>query len=363
MRILVLTKRQYMNKDLIDDRFGRFREIPLALAERGHVVKGLCLSYARRDEGMVKDGPVLWQSVNATSFKAPGLIKFLFHARKLAKRADIVWACSDSIYGIMGYGLSKKYKIPLVFDLYDNFEYFLMASLPIVKQTYRHVVKNCDAITCVSQPLKRLILSYGRKKHTIVLENAVSKELFLPLDKEKCRKKLKLPLNVQLMGTAGALESNRGIEILFDAFNMIKNKYKDLHLAVAGPRNVKIPQGTRIHDLGILPLETVPAFLNALDIGVVCNLENDFGKYCFPQKTREKMACDIPIIAAKVGSMQELFADRPEWLYEPGDSGSLARAIEYRLMDRHTNYDALPSWSELTDRLEDELLKITASKK
>ncbi len=32
MKILVLTKRQYMGKDLIGDRFGRFRELPLELA-------------------------------------------------------------------------------------------------------------------------------------------------------------------------------------------------------------------------------------------------------------------------------------------------------------------------------------------
>ena len=36
MRILVLSKRQYMNKDLIDDLYGRFRELPLALAGLGH---------------------------------------------------------------------------------------------------------------------------------------------------------------------------------------------------------------------------------------------------------------------------------------------------------------------------------------
>ena len=32
MKILVLTKRQYMGKDLLDDRFGRFWEVPLELA-------------------------------------------------------------------------------------------------------------------------------------------------------------------------------------------------------------------------------------------------------------------------------------------------------------------------------------------
>ena len=69
MRILVLTKRQYMNKDLIDDRFGRFREIPLSLAQKGYRVQGVCLSYRYKTEGLYHDGPVSWQSINATILK------------------------------------------------------------------------------------------------------------------------------------------------------------------------------------------------------------------------------------------------------------------------------------------------------
>ena len=49
-RITVLTKRQYMHKDLIDDKFGRFREIPLALSQKGHEVFGICLSYVSKKE-------------------------------------------------------------------------------------------------------------------------------------------------------------------------------------------------------------------------------------------------------------------------------------------------------------------------
>ena len=55
MRILVLTKRQYMGKDLLDDRFGRFRELPLALARLGHEIQGISLSYRRRAEGAITD--------------------------------------------------------------------------------------------------------------------------------------------------------------------------------------------------------------------------------------------------------------------------------------------------------------------
>ena len=140
--------------------------------------------------------------------------------------------------------------------------------------------------------------------------------------------------------------------------NILQKKYHDLHLAVAGPRNVKIPKSSRIHDLGILPFEKVPVFLNTLDVGIVCNKKNDFGKYCFPQKASEIMACNIPIVAANVGSMKELFSYRPEWLYEPNDRNSLAKTLEYRLFNSQTDYKTLPDWVECAGVLEKIMLKI-----
>ena len=64
------------------------------------------------------------------------------------------------------------------------------------------------------------------------------------------------------------------------------------------------------------------------------------------------MACNIPIVAANVGSMKELFNNRPEWLYEPGDKNSLAKTLEHRLVSRQTDYKFPPSWLELAEKLE-----------
>ena len=357
-KILVITKRQYTGKDLLDDRFGRLREIPLALAEKGHKVRGLCLSYISRNEGQVEDGPVIWKSINATPLKLPGLLRFINEARALARESDVIWACSDSFYGIIGYALSARYRIPLVFDLYDNFEYFSMARLPLIKQLYRWVVKRSDAVTCVSRSLARLVASYGRKDHVFVLENAVRKDLFKPMDKKICREVLRLPQSVCLVGTAGALNSNRGIKFLLEAFSVLKAKNTALHLALAGPRNIHIPHNDRIHDLGILPLEKVPLFFNALDVAIICNLDNAFGRYCFPQKAKEIMACNVPLIAARIGSMEEVFADHPEWLFTPDDAGDLGRVLENRLGDRKTDYDFVPSWSDAATELETIFLKL-----
>ncbi|MBW1821741.1 MAG: glycosyltransferase family 4 protein [Deltaproteobacteria bacterium] len=352
-----------MNKDLLDDRYGRFREIPLALGQKGHKVLGLCLSYAKRNEGYIKDGPVIWKSINATRLKLPGLLRFVVEAQKLAKKSDVIWACSDSFYGIIGYFLSLKYHTPLVFDLYDNFEYYLMAKLPVVKQLYRLVVKKCGAVTCVSQPLSRLVKSYGRQVRLFVIENAVRKDLFKPMDKTICRKKLNLPINKFLVGTAGALTENRGFQYLLSAFDMLKTRYPDLQLALAGPRNIPIPHNKRIHDLGILNLEKVPLLLNALDVAVICNRENDFGRYCFPQKAVEIMACDVPLIAARVGSMKELLTDHPNWLFMPDNALYMAHVLENRIVDRKTEYVPPPTWSNLANRLEQIMLKILNERK
>jgi len=347
-----------MNKDLLDDRFGRFREIPLALGQKNHKVQGICLSYANKNEGFIKDGPVLWKSINATRLKLPGLLRFVIETQRLAKKSDIIWACSDSIYGIIGCLLASKYRVPLVFDLYDNFEYFLAARLPVIKQLYRRAIRKSQAVTCVSRPLAQLVTSYGKNGSVFVIENGVRKDWFRPMDKKTCREALGLPQHVRLVGTAGALYGNRGIQFLFHAFTILKEKHPDLHLALAGPRDIPIPLDERVHDMGLLPLEKVPLFMNALDVVVICNRNNDFGKYCFPQKAREIMACDVPLIAAGVGSMKEVLSRHPDWLYAPDDTNDLALVLENRLGDGATEYDNVLSWSDVGSKLESIFLKL-----
>jgi teichuronic acid biosynthesis glycosyltransferase TuaC len=351
-----------MNKDLIDDRFGRFREIPLALAQKGHIVNGLCLSYTKRDEGQLKDGPVFWQSINATRIKVPGLLKFFFEAFKLAKRTDVIWACSDSFYGAIGCVLSRICKRPVVFDIYDNFGSFFVAKLPIAKQLYHWAIRRSDAITCLSKPFAEYLMNrWNRKNHVHPIEFAVAPELFRAMDKSMCRKIFDFPQDALLVGTAGMLSKQREVHLLIDTFSMLKENYADLHLVLAGPlgQNIRIPDDARIHYVGILPFEKVPFFINTLDVAVVCYADDEFGKYCFPQKTREMMACDVPVIAAKVGGLMELFKDHPEWLYDPGNSESLANVLRNRFLDRKTNYAPSPSWPELAGKLENVILDLT----
>lgn len=355
-----------MNKDLIDDRFGRFREIPLGLSRLCHQVIGLCLSYAPRNKGWISDELVLWKSINASRLKIFGVIRFLFETLKFANKSDVIWACSDSLYGVIGCLAGKISKKPVIFDIYDNFGEFYIARLPLMKQLYHWAIRHSDAVTCLSEPFKEFLRNtHGRFKRVYPVEFAVRNDLFKPLNKKNCRRMLQLPLNVRMIGTAGGLYKIRGTHLLIDAFMDLKDKYSDLHLALAGPigRELTIPQDPRIHYLGILPFEKVPYFMNALDVAVVCYADDEFGKYCFPQKTREFMACDVPVVAANVGSLKQLFKDHPQWLYEPGNAQSLMKVLEDRFNDRTTRYAPLPSWGDLAQILEKIMINCLAGQR
>lgn len=65
------------------------------------------------------------------------------------------------------------------------------------------------------------------------------------------------------------------------------------------------------------------------------------------------MACDVPLVAVRVGGMQEILVDHPEWLYDPNDPEDLARGLRRRLADRRTAYGRVMSWEEVSRVLED----------
>jgi glycosyltransferase involved in cell wall biosynthesis len=108
----------------------------------------------------------------------------------------------------------------------------------------------------------------------------------------------------------------------------------------------------------VLPLEKIPLLLNALDVAVICNRNSAFGRYCFPQKAAEIMACDVPLIAARVGSMAGRFKDRPEWLFTPDSNRDLAVALEHRLEHRNTDYTNVSSWKKAAEILEKIMVNI-----
>lgn len=361
MKILVLAKRQYMGKDLLSDKFGRFWELPLAMAQRGHQVQGIALSYRVRPEGrFAPNGDfanMIWHSVNLLPSRLERRHLYFRLAESIIAefQPDIIWACSDAYHAILGDCLARNAAAHYVIDFYDNFESYPGTKIPGLSFLLERAVAAAQGVTCVSAALEEhLTKRYGLRGRTMILENAIRADLFRTMDRQTCRASLGLPLAGRIIGTAGSLFPTRGIETLYRAFEKLADEERGVHLALAGPRprRSRVPRRDTVHDLGVMPMERVPALLNALDVGVVCNRDSSFGRYNFPQKAREMIACGVPIVGADVGGMRSILQDHPECLFAPDDPENLADAIRAQLRRPTKLSSSVPTWFELSEQLE-----------
>ena len=350
-----------MRKDLLSDQFGRFWEIPYSLASMGHEINGACLSYKPRRETEVeyptRGTPIRWYSMNAGVLKIFGLLQYFFFLKRIVHKfqPDVIWSCSDTFYGVLGHYLAKKSGATSVIDLYDNFESYGSYKIPILRSMYRKAVRESKGLSCVSNSLKTLIeAKYHRTKDTALISNGISENIFQPIDKIQCRKALGLPLEAILIGTAGALDKQRGAHIIFYALDALRKELGNIQIVVSGHRskNTNIPSSPYIHDLGDIPHKTVPQLINSLDIAVIYNQDNIFGRYCFPQKLYEINACAVPIVAANIGEMRLILKNKPQLLYANKNVASFVKAIKYQLQNKEPLEIANLTWNHQATLLE-----------
>lgn len=368
MRIAFLCKRRYMGKDVILDRYARLYEIPYQLAQLGHDVRGFCLSYQGHDEGQweheAAPGNLGWESHSLGRLYLPALVCYPWHLLQRLRDyvPDVLIGASDIPHIALSGWLAKRLGIPYAADLYDNFEGFGQARIPGMVTVLRHAVRNAGLVTTTSEPLKDLVLeTYGARGEVIAIPSTVDKSIFRPMDRMACRRALNLPERAHLVGTAGGLHRDKGVGTLYDAWQVIADKYPDSHLVLAGPADPAFPPptGERIHYLGQLPHARTAELFNALDVGVIYLRDTPFGRYCFPQKAYEMLACGLPIASARIGVMPQLLASVPIGLYRADDTNDLARAVLSQLGDPKPAQVSIDDWAHIVGVMEQRLRAIT----
>lgn len=362
MRIAFICKRRYMGKDVIDDRYARLYEMPRQLALLGHDVVIATIGYQGQSDGEWKhDARPGSLRLRARGIRPPWLSLLAYPGRLLAEmktfRPDVVIGASDIPNVALASRLARRLSVPLVVDLYDNFESFGQARFPGMVPALRRATRAAALVTTTSQALADFVrIEYAAPGKIIALPSTIDSAVFRPRDKTAARKELGLPIGARLIGTAGGLHRSKGIEELFAAWKLLQVDPRN-HLVLAGPldSSVDLPSGSRVHYLGQLPHEHVASLFSALDVATVSVLDTAFGRYCFPQKAYEILATGTPIVASDVGAMHDLLASYPMSLYRPGDPGSMANHITLLLDAPMQANIKIDDWAALIARLEPEL--------
>jgi glycosyltransferase involved in cell wall biosynthesis len=172
------------------------------------------------------------------------------------------------------------------------------------------------------------------------------------------------------VGFIGTLKPWHGLPTLVEAFAELYREDPTMRLLVVGdgPLGSWLEHGLKASGIshatrttGAVSPQSIPALLSAMDAAVApYTARPDF--YFSPLKILEYMAAGLPVVASRIGQIQELISDGETGLLsEPDDAHSLADhlrrlrddpALRYRLgAAARRNVERHHTWLDVTQRI------------
>ena len=199
---------------------------------------------------------------------------------------------------------------------------------PVNKAITRYMLKRADKILTVSEELKNNLISLGAPTDKIfVLSSGVNTSLFLPLNRDICRKKLGLPLEKFLCIYIGWLIPSKGITEIIQA----AHELPDIIFILAGPGSLPSHPPKNCLFTGDLNQEDVKYWMNAADVSILPSYTEGLSNFIM-----ESFSCEVPVIATNVGGTPEIVNNIENGLFIPAKNHTaLCQAI--RWMKEHEN--------------------------
>lgn len=171
--------------------------------------------------------------------------------------------------------------------------------------------------------------------NVVVIHETPDPDEFSPARAGRFRAASGIPDDVPLVGSAGRIDTWKGVDVLLDAFPDVKRRCPDAHLAIAGgpvagkesyaaalrARAATLPD---VHWLG--PRDDLPSVLADLDVFVLPSTEPEpYGLVAV-----EALASGTPVVMTDAGGPQEIAAHATPGatrLVPPRDPAALAEAV------------------------------------
>jgi len=268
-----------------------------------------------------------------------------------------VWGCYAAL-------VARQYKADLYYTR-DSTIAFWLVRMGLLTAYEAHVMPNRGQRWLLRRiarhPMLRLVVvltSFIRQRFleigfssdkVIVLPDGVDLDLFEDLpSKEKCRRRLGLPLDRPIIGYIGrfrTLEMEKGIPELIKAMKDLSpvNGAKPLLLCVGGPMDavpayldlahrIGVPQD-RLQFVDRVPNTEVPYWIRSCDVATIPWTWTEFSAYfTSPLKLFEYMAAGVPILATDLPSVREVLRHGENaWLVPPDDPKALSTGIQHLL--------------------------------
>jgi len=193
--------------------------------------------------------------------------------------------------------------------------------LPVLVRRVRQVVVSSEFVK--AKMMRRFGLSNGR---IVVIPGGVDTGSFQP----GAEQKLHLPERYVLF--VGSLQARKNLDRLLEAWGRIEDDVPDTWLVVAGAgseifRPVRLTASGRVIFLGPVSEADLPGLYAHASLFTLPSLDEGFGLTVL-----EAMACEIPVVVSRAGSLSEV-AGEAGLFFDPLDVSEMADVLRRGLTD------------------------------
>jgi glycosyltransferase involved in cell wall biosynthesis len=183
------------------------------------------------------------------------------HLEKLSsENYDIIHIQTPFVAHYLGVRLSRVLAIPCVETYHTFFEEYLHHYIPFLPKTVtrfvanrfsRHQGNNLDGMVVPSNPMLRVLKSYGITTHTEVIPTGIEPESFVPGDRAAFRAKHGIPQDRPVILFVGRVAHEKNIGFLLKVVDRIRHEIPNILFLIAGEGPASKSLGQEVRDLRI----------------------------------------------------------------------------------------------------------------
>lgn len=245
-----------------------------------------------------------------------------------------------AIFNWAGVISAKKYNTPFILEinytshtpLYRKRSRLLK---PLAHWMDKIIFAKADGFVAVSTYLKNHLIDLGvQESKIIVLPNAADPDIFIPLSPTPDIQNRYNLNRKKVIGFVGGFYPWHGLDFLLDCFHEVKKEIPQAHLLLIGDgpakETLKAEAARRnlesdISFLGAIAHQELPKLIACFDVAVM----PDSNEYGSPMKIYEYMSMGKPVIAPRLGPLEDGITNRREGIiFKQRDKNELVAALK-----------------------------------